>query len=155
VSTGVLAVLSCLPETARGQQRIPRFAEYRVDAIVGRGTALEGGAGVVVPSGVYVRTGIDAAAGMTWHDGARASGRIDVISRFLLDPYRQVPIGLSLGGGVSVPYASGDRNVRPYLTAVVDVEGRLRRGFTPALQLGVGGGTRVGIVLRTSPRAWR
>ena len=122
--------------------------------------AWNGGGGrrsaLVIPAGVYVRTSVDGAAGVTWRDGStRASGRVDLISRFLLDPYREVPIGVSLGGGVSVPYASGDRNVRPYLTAVVDVEGRRRRGVTPAIQLGFGGGTRVGVVLRTSPSAWR
>ena len=103
-----------------------------------------------------MRTSIDGAGGVTWRDGStRASGRVDMISRFLLDPYREVPIGVSLGGGVSVPYASGDRNVRPYLTAVIDVEGRLRHRVTPAVQIGFGGGTRVGFVLRTSPGAWR
>lgn len=141
---------------ASAQQKIPMFAEYRGDAIVGRGTAVEGGAGLVVPAGIYVRTSIDGAAGVTWRDGeTRASGRVDVIGRFLLDPFREVPIGVSLGGGVSVPYASGDAHVRPYLTAVVDIEGRGRGGVTPALQLGFGGGTRVGVVLRTSHGAWR
>jgi hypothetical protein len=154
---GLLVALAWLPATAGAQQqKVPTFVEYRADAIVGRGTAVEGGAGIVIPAGAYVRTSIDGAGGVTWVDGStRASGRVDMITRFLLDPYREVPIGVSLGGGVSVPYASGDRNVRPYLTAVVDVEGRLRHRVTPAVQIGFGGGTRVGFVLRTSPGAWR
>jgi hypothetical protein len=138
------------------QQRIPTFTEYRADVLVGRGTAVEGGLGIVIPAGVYVRTSIDGAAGATWRDDSpHASGRVDIISRFLLDPFRETPVGVSLGGGVSVPYASGDRRVRPYLTAVVDVEGRRRSGITPAIQIGFGGGTRVGFVLRRSPRTWR
>jgi hypothetical protein len=155
-ASAVLVALSCVSSAARAQQRIPMYAEYRGDAIVGRGTTVQGGAGVVLPAGVYVRTSVDGAAGVTWRDGGtHASGRVDVIARFLLDPYREVPIGVSMGGGVSVPYASGDRNLRPFLTAVVDVEGRVRRGLTPALQLGFGGGTRIGVVVRTSHGAWR
>jgi len=100
--------------------------------------------------------GIDAAGGATWRDETtRASGRVDVVGRFLLDPFRETPVGLSFGGGVSVPYVDGDPRVRPYLTVVIDVEGRIRGPVTPALQVGFGGGTRVGIVLRASRRRWR
>ena len=155
--TTAIGMLVCSASALHAQQqRIPTFAEYRADAIVGRGTAIEGGLGIVIPAGVYVRTSIDGAAGATWRDNStHASGRVDVISRFLLDPFREVPVGISLGGGISVPYASGDRRVRPYLTAVVDIEGRRRSGITPAIQIGIGGGTRVGVVLRRSPRSWR
>jgi hypothetical protein len=45
--------------------------------------------------------------------------------------------------------------VRPYLTVVIDVEGRMRGPVTPALQVGLGGGTRVGVVLRASKARWR
>ena len=97
VALGVLAV-----PKAQAQNQPPAYAEYRADAIVGRGTAAQGGAGVVVPLGIYVRLGIDAAAGATWRgDATRASGRVDVIGRFLLDPFRETRLGLSLGGGVS------------------------------------------------------
>jgi len=141
---------------AEAQNQPPVYSEYRADAIVGLGTAAQGGVGVVVPLGVYVRLGIDAAAGATWHDDAtRASGRVDVIGRFLLDPFRETRLGLSLGGGISVPYADGQQRVRPYLTVVIDVEGRVHGPVTPALQLGLGGGTRIGVVLRTSRPRWR
>ena len=106
--------------------------------------------------GSYVRLGIDAAGGATWHDGStRASGRVDAIGRFLLDPYREMPFGLSVGGGLTLPYVDGDTRVRPYVTVVVDLEGRKRGPFTPAIQLGLGGGTRVGVALRSSPTRWR
>lgn len=151
-------LLACVSTRLSAQQqlRVPTYAEFRGDVIVARRTAVEAGAGLVIPAGLYVRTAIDAAGGVTVGEGStRASGRVDIISRFLLDPYREVPIGVSMGGGVSVPFASGDRNVRPYLTAVVDIEGRRRGKLTPAIQLGFGGGTRIGVVLRTSPSAWR
>ena len=80
---------------------------------------------------------------------------MDAIGRFLLDPYREMPLGLSLGGGISVPVVRGDSQVRPYLTAVVDVEGRTRGPVTPAVQVGLGGGARVGVVMRLATGRWR
>jgi len=152
----VLALSVFLASTARGQNQPPPYAEYRADALVGRGTTAQAGGGVIVPLGIYVRLGIDAAAGATWRDQTtRASGRVDVISRFLLDPFRETPVGLSLGGGLSLPYTDGDQRLRPYLTVVIDVEGRVHGPLTPALQVGLGGGTRIGVVLRTSRPRWR
>jgi hypothetical protein len=154
VMAAILALLT--RASARAQASPPAYAEYRADAIVGRGSAAELGMGAVLPLGVYVRLGMDAAAGATRRDGeTRASGRVDAVGRFLLDPFRETPIALSLGGGVSVPYADGDKRVRPYITAVMDIEGRMRGPVTPALEVGLGGGARLGLVLRTSPRRWR
>ena len=140
-----------------GQAPAPAaYTEYRVDALIGRSTTAQGGAGVVIPFGTYVRMGIDAAGGVTWRDGLqRASGRVDAIGRFLLDPFREAPFGLSLGAGLSLPYVDGDTRVRPYLTAVIDIEGRKHGWFTPAFQLGLGGGARVGLVFRSSAIRWR
>jgi hypothetical protein len=140
---------------SRAQLAPQRYAEYRLDAISGRGNTVQAGAGLNVPEGIYVRLAFDAAIGTTWRDGAaHPSGRGDVIARFLLDPLRESPLGLSLGGGVSVPVVQDDR-VRPYATIVVDLEGRMRGHWTPALQLGLGGGTRLGVALRASPPRWR
>ena len=134
----------------------PSYTEFRIDAIIARATAAEAGVGAVLPMGTYVRLGIDGAAGATFRDGdSRASGRIDAIVRFLLDPFREAPVGLSVGGGLSLPYVDGANRVRPYLTAVVDIEGRRRGAITPAIQVGLGGGTRIGLVLRTSQPRWR
>lgn len=156
----VIAALMICGLSAAGrlgaQNAPPQYAEFRGDVIAGNGTTTQAGAGLVVPLDIYVRLGLDAAVGSTWRDGvARGSGRVDGIARFLLDPFREVPLGLSLGGGLSVPYVVGDRRVRPYLTAVIDVEGRMRGPITPAIEVGLGGGTRVGVVLRASPRRWR
>ena len=156
----VVAIVCVAASRSPGQQqprlRAPTYAELRGDAIFGDGTALQGGGGIVLPAGIYARVNIDGAVGTRFRDGeARTSGRADLIARFLLDPFREMPVGLSLGGGVTVPYTDGDTGVQPYLTAVIDIEGRRRGRFTPALQIGLGGGTRLGVVLRTSTRAWR
>ncbi|MEO7084636.1 MAG: hypothetical protein ABI442_17920 [Gemmatimonadaceae bacterium] len=142
--------------SAQGPPQPPAYAEFRADLIVGRGTTVQGGLGGVIPLGAYVRFSVDGAAGSTWRDGsAHASGRVDAIGRFLLDPYREMPFGVSLGGGLSLPATRGDTRVRPYLTAVLDVEGRMHGPATPALQIGLGGGARLGVVLRMSPGRWR
>jgi hypothetical protein len=103
-----------------------------------------------------VRFSVDAAGGVTFSDNtSRTSGRVDAIGRFLLDPFRETPVAVSFGGGLSVPYVDGQSHVRPYLTAVFDIEGRKRRALTPALQIGLGGGARVGLVFRASQSRWR
>ena len=156
-SVAGLALLTAFARQACAQLRTPSpFPEYRADAIVGSRTATQMGLGLVVPMGIYVRLGVDAAAGATWGRGAvDPSGRVDAIGRFLFDPFREVPVGVSVGGGLSLPYVAHDPRVRPFLTAVLDVEGRMRGPVTPALELGVGGGARVGLVLRASPARWR
>ncbi|MEO7772845.1 MAG: hypothetical protein ABIX19_17595 [Gemmatimonadaceae bacterium] len=123
--------------------------ELRADVVaIGSRVAVQAGGGVQVPFGYYTRVGVIAAAGA---DLGRfdqdASARVDVIARFLFDPFRQQRWGVSAGGGVSARAVAGDK-VRPYLVAVVDVEGRRLGSVSPALQLGVGGGVRVGIGLR-------
>jgi hypothetical protein len=128
----------------------PPYAEYRVDVIDGRGTTVQGGVGYTVPMGIYVRVAAIGGIGPQWRDAKTSlAGRSDVIVRFVLDPFRQTPLGLSVGGGISVPYEKNTVS-RPYLTAVVDVEGQGHGRLTPALQIGLGGGTRVGLAFRTS-----
>lgn len=127
--------------------------ELRGDVILGRDAAVQLGAGLQIPAGYYVRVGVDGAVGVRVNDATsstqhRLDGRLDVLARFLLDPFRQTSYGLSLGGGMSLRAEPGDR-VRPVLLVAVDVEGRRsRRGLVPAVQVGLGGGTRVGVILR-------
>ncbi len=73
---------------------------------------------------------------------------MDVIGRFLLDPFQQMRWGLSVGGGLSVLAARGDR-LRPVLAVAADLERRRTSpGIAPAFQLGLGGGVRAGMALR-------
>ena len=144
-----------VPAALAAQQTPLVYPELRADAIVASGTTVQGGAGVVFPAGVYVRVGLDGGVGTTWRDASSfTTGRIDLVARFLLDPLRETGLAFSAGGGLSAPIEH-DGFRTPYLTIVVDVEGRRRGGFTPALEVGLGGGGRVGIVLRRSPPRWR
>jgi hypothetical protein len=156
VLSQLLLAIGCAIAASAGAQVAPAsYPELRVDAINGRGNTIQAGGGLTVPAGIYVRVAMDVAGGATWRDGSgHASGRGDVIARFSLDPLRESPLGLSLGGGVSLPVVDGDR-VRPYATVVVDLEGRRRGTWTPAVEFGLGGGVRVGLAIRRSPLRWR
>ena len=124
--------------------------ELRVDAIFGHEPAVQLGAGAQFALGYYVRLGVDGAVGVRTgaQSDSRLDGRVDVLTRFLLDPFRQSAYGLSVGGGLSVRAEPGDR-ARPYLLVAAELEGRrVQAGFSPALQVGLGGGVRVGMVLR-------
>jgi hypothetical protein len=126
--------------------------EVRVDVITGHDPAVQVGGGVQIPAGYYARIGLDAAVGVpigrSLSAGQRLDGRIDLLARFLLDPFRQTAFGLSLGGGASLRAEHGER-ARPLLLMALDIEGRRStRGLVPAVQVGLGGGVRVGVLLR-------
>jgi hypothetical protein len=131
--------------------------ELRIDVITARSsTVLQAGGGVEIPAGYYARVGIIGAVGALVSSGERSgNGRLDVIGRFLFDPFREHAWGISAGAGVSLRAAQHDR-VRPYLATVFDVEGpRGGNGVSPAFQVGLGGGIRVGAALRWSGRVTR
>jgi hypothetical protein len=120
---------------------------------------VQAGAGVQIPMGYYVRVGLDGAVGVPTGANApsprRVDARADLLVRFLLDPFRQSRYGLSLGGGLSARAEPGD-HVRPRLLVAMDLEGRRSsHGVVPALQVGLGGGVRVGVILRRGARLMR
>lgn len=149
----VCSLLALTPNTRVSAQQAARSSfpnlELRVDAIDVRSRehgTLQGGAGVNIPLGYYVRLEIDGAAGITKRDNVNyTSGRVDVIARFLLDPFAEVPWGFSLGGGMS-GFSAQSRVVN--LVVVADLETPRVGPVMPALQLGLGGGVRFGIILR-------
>jgi hypothetical protein len=91
-----------------------------------------------------VRSGLDLAAGAT-ADGA--SGRVDLFARFHFDPFRERKWGPYGGGGISARFDEG-RKWRPYLLAFVGLDGPASGGVAPAVELGLGGGARIGVILR-------
>ena len=152
-----IALLALASASARAQQHVPVVPELRIDVIGANPTSVQGAVGVEIPSGTYVRVGVLLGAGATI-DGdaaARAAGRLDVLARFLFDPFRQSRWGFSAGAGVSLRADPGDR-VRPRLLAALDLEGRRSRGgLSPSLQIGLGGGVRGGVGMRWSGRSAR
>jgi hypothetical protein len=150
-SAGLLLVLASW-RTAQGQSasELPVKPELRLDVTrVGDRSSVHVGGGVQIPMGYYTRIGVIGEAGTyVVSSSGDVSGRLDVVGRFLLDPFRQQRWGFSAGGGVSLR-ATRREGVQPYLVSLIDLEGpRSARGFAPAFQVGLGGGIRVGAALR-------
>jgi hypothetical protein len=133
------------PQGAPPAAKPPKLdPEIRLDAIVARVSALQAGFGLTMVAGTYVRSGIVGGLGFS-RDGL--SGRVDGLARFHLDPFRQsrwAPYG---GAGISGRF---DRvsGARAYLLVVAGLDGPIRNGMTPSVELGLGGGARLGVILR-------
>lgn len=149
-----LVLLACLvPAVGAAQYRPTSYWAARADGIIARGTSEHLGGGVEIPLDAYTREGIYVEGGTTERDGSVVpSGRVDLFTRFLLDPYRQVRWGFSLGGGLTVPVNESRNPTRPNVAVVLDLEGPQTGRFSPAVQLGLGGGARLGVVLRANRR---
>lgn len=124
--------------------------EVRLDIVGPAPASLEPGVGVNGRLGNYVRTGV--AIGYDVRGVEHRAGerwRFDVIARVALDPFREQRWGFSFGGGVS------HRGSITYLAALTELEGPEMLGMLPALQAGVSGGLRAGLILRRAVRGRR
>jgi len=119
-------------------------AEFRIDGLIARVSAAQAGAGVTAVAGTYVRAGVVGGLGLS-RDGL--SGRIDGIARFHSDPFRQSQWAPYGGGGISGRF---DRvaGARAYLLVLAGLDGPIKNGMTPSIELGLGGGARIGVILR-------
>lgn len=142
----VLALVTAHAARAQADYQLKVTPELRADVIrFNDHFGAEAGGGVQLPMGYYTRIGITAAAGAI---ESQANGRLDLVARFLFDPFLQQRWGLSAGAGISLRARAQD-HVRPYLLTVLDLEGpHSRTGLSPSLQLGLGGGLRFGGALR-------
>ena len=105
--------------------------------------------------GNYIRVAMVAGGGVTMADGESiASGRVDLVGRFVIDPFRQSKRGPYAGAGVSWRAERGETG-RAYVVMMFGLEGNPGARFVPAIEVGLGGGTRVGVILRRSVRDHR
>ena len=129
-------------------------AELRTDALSGPPAAVQFGAGLNIPAGYYVRVGLTAAGGVGWRAGASVgSARFDLTTRYLLDPFGELRWGIYGGAGVSARI--DERRVRTFLLVVGGVEGPASHGWRTSIEAGLGGGARLGIVLRRARKNGR
>lgn len=146
-----LLPLAVPPLAAQDELRatpLPQW-ELRADWIEARAAAAHLGLGVNVRTGWYARVGAALAAGAAEGPGGewQSSRRVDLAVRFLLDPFAERRVGVYGGAGVSARWdgtAPGDAR----LLVVLGVEGRPVGGVLPSVEVGLGGGFRVGTVLR-------
>jgi hypothetical protein len=125
-------------------------SEVRVDGIFARTSGVEAGFGVSIPAGIYVRTGLAGGAGAGRHG---VESRADFVARFSLDPFRQSRWAPYAGAGLSGRFrAVADGGARAYLLVFLGLEGPLPggnvSGWVPAVELGLGGGARMALILR-------
>jgi len=118
--------------------------EGRIDVIAAKNSTAQAGIGIVRFAGTYVRTGIVGALGAT-KDGV--SSRADGFAIFHLDPFRQshwAPYG---GAGLSGRFDEGSRP-KAYLLIFMGVDGPVKNGLTTSFEAGLGGGARLGVIIR-------
>ncbi len=130
--------------TSRSKPPPGTAIEGRVDAIFSKKPTAQAGIGISVFGGTYVRMG---AVGAVGGDSDGITGRVDGFARFHLDPFREshwAPYG---GGGLSTRFGEGSRP-RAYLLVFAGIDGPVRHGLTTSFEAGLGGGARLGVILR-------
>ena len=141
-------LLGVLSVPADAQRAVGSQPEFRADVITSRDPTLQIGGGINVPAGIYARVGATVAGGVAVRDrSVRGAARLDAHARFLLDPFGEYPVGVYGMGGISVMY-DGFERWRPLVTVGLGLESRARRGHTTAFEIALGGGVRLGVVMR-------
>ena len=137
----LIAAVVAASGATRGAAQVP---EARADAIIAETSAVHFGVGVSVSTGTYLRSGVIGALGFS-RDGL--SGRVDVLNRFHLDPFRESSWAPYAGGGLTARFDAGSKS-RVYLLIVLGIDGPAKRGLTSSFEAGFGGGGRIGVVIR-------
>lgn len=146
IALGAALLVAAAP--AGAQYRAARRQELRVDAFASRDPAAQLGIGIVHPTSTYMRVALIAAGGVASHNGTTGgSARGEVVMRFVLDPYAESRWGFYGIGGLALRYDAFER-WRPDAVIGFGVEGPFRTPVAPAFELSLGGGVRVGFVLR-------
>ncbi|MEO5903337.1 MAG: hypothetical protein ABIQ55_04930 [Gemmatimonadaceae bacterium] len=115
-----------------------------MDVIASKQSSAQVGIGILRFAGTYIRTGIVGAVGAT-KDGL--SARSDAFVLFHLDPFRQsrwAPYG---GAGLSGHFDEGS-HAKAYLLVFAGLDGPVRHGLTTSFEAGLGGGARLGVIVR-------
>lgn len=150
-------LLMVVPRLAIAQRDVQRWQpEARLELLAARTSAVHLAAGANVIGSDYVRLALLAGGGARRvGDSVRASGRVDVVARFQVDPFRQFKRGLYAGGGGTWMF---DDKLTPRvgLLLVLGYEGPAARNkLITGAEIGVGGGVRIGMTIRTARNAAR
>ncbi len=122
--------------------------EARADLFSAKIDAAQVGIGLASDLGTYFRLASMVGAGVARAgEETVASGRVEIVGRFLLDPFRQARWGLYGGAGAMARHDDGP-GTRGFLTLVVGAELPARRQQVAAVEVGIGGGVRLGFAMR-------
>ena len=139
--------LLCFGPELGAQTRVQ--PELRLDVLGPPPYTAQAGIGATLPLGYYARvTGVAGYALQRDTNAIADRWRGELLARFVLDPFRQHRWGMSLGGGLSI-------RRRTYIAALVEVESPEVGGWMTAVQLGVSGGLRAGLVMRRAVKGRR
>lgn len=145
-------IVAAAPLTA--QQVAPRperavlYPSLRTDLLIGRDLGAQAAVGAVLVSAYNVRLQADAGYGGVSRDvGWTQTGRIDLVTRWLSDPFRASRWGINLSGGVGLGVEERRRATAVAIVAL-GVEGPSDGAWVPGVEVGLGGGVRAGFTLR-------
>jgi hypothetical protein len=116
----------------------------RADVIISSRSAAHLGAGVSWRTGTYLRSGVEGGIGAS-EEGI--GGRVDLVNRFHLDPFRESRWAPYAGGGLSARF-DDNTTTRVYLLVIFGVDGPAKRGLSTSIEAGFGGGGRIGVLIR-------
>ncbi|MCC7055404.1 MAG: hypothetical protein IT355_19175 [Gemmatimonadaceae bacterium] len=152
-------LLLALAATPCGGQRVgpvvPRPSRLqptlRADLLAGTDPAVQLAAGLQVSAAYNVRIAVESGVGaVSRPEGWRRSGRVDLLLRWLADPFRASRHGLNAGGGLGLLVEDG-RAPRPVAILTVGMDGSGTGHWLKGVELGLGGGVRAGLTLRRAP----
>lgn len=146
-----LSTAGLAPVAVRAQQQVtaaPQL-EARVDGILSPTGGAMAGLGVNVRAGWYARLGLALSVGAISASGDLASTqRLDATARFLFDPFAEGRRAFYAGAGLGAQRSAAGE-VQGLLLGIVGVEGRSEGRIVPSVELTLGGGARLGVVLRS------
>ena len=128
--------------------------EWRAGMAVGARSAAWVGAAINVPAGYYVRIENAAAFGREFGVHARDVWRAEIAARILADPFAETRWGPYAGAGIAVDWTAGGAG-RVGLMAIAGADLPSHARWRPAVELGVGNGARISLVLRRARTAGR
>ena len=133
---------------AHAQRERQARTELRTDVFIARRPTVHVGVGVAIPVTTYMRVaGVVAGGALSTDSTLEPAARGELLARFVFDPLGERRWGLYGAAGVGA-FWDNSTAWRGRLLLSAGIEGRLRGAWTPAFEVGLGEGLRVGVILR-------
>ncbi len=153
-----MALIALVVAPSAGAQRFriePRVQpEFRAFAATADTWSAGAGVGFNVPVGYYMRVAPMLLAGRRLRASEPDFARLELVSRFSLDPFRQSRWGPWAGAGLAAEWGR-DVPGRALVVLALGTDLPGTSGWQPSVELAVGGGTRVSLGLKPVRRTGR